>query len=136
MTLFFAALSFLSLLIWLYLIALRGRFWLADQQLEEDLEEPESWPAVVALVPARNEAEVIEHSLEGLLRQDYPGPFHVIATARRAWPAPWPRSWAARSASPWRGPASCRPAGRARSGRWPPAGRRRSESCRRRAISG
>jgi hopene-associated glycosyltransferase HpnB len=78
MTLFFAALSFLSLLIWLYLIALRGRFWLADQQLEEDLEEPESWPAVVALVPARNEAEVIEHSLEGLLRQDYPGPFHVI----------------------------------------------------------
>ena len=78
MTLFFAALSFLSLLVWLYLIALRGRFWLADQQLEEDLEEPESWPAVVALVPARNEAEVIEHSLEGLLRQDYPGPFHVI----------------------------------------------------------
>ena len=67
-----------SLAIWLYLAALRGGFWRADRRLERDLPAPAAWPAVVALVPARNEAEVIGRSIPALLAQDYPGPLHVV----------------------------------------------------------
>ncbi len=35
------------------------------------------WPTVV-VVPARNEADVIERTLRSLLEQDYPGEFHVV----------------------------------------------------------
>jgi len=73
-----AALAIPALLIWIYLILFRGRFWLANQKLRDDAEEPGAWPAVVALVPARNEADVIKQTLDTLLMQDYPGPFHVI----------------------------------------------------------
>src|SRR5690606_14022760 len=37
-----------------------------------------SWPHVTAVVPARNEADVIAQSLQSLLTQDYPGAFNVI----------------------------------------------------------
>ncbi len=76
------ALSALSLAIWLYLILLHGRFWWADQRL--DRPDPDSgdpaggWPQVVAVVPARNEADVLDRSLGSLIAQDYPGPFSVI----------------------------------------------------------
>src|SRR5262245_26785151 len=68
-----------SLGIWIYLIAARGGFWFAAER-DEDLQrsEPRSWPAVVAVVPARNEAEVIEQSLSSLLAQDYLGPFSIV----------------------------------------------------------
>ncbi|MEK8044690.1 glycosyltransferase, partial [Burkholderia contaminans] len=36
------------------------------------------WPAVVAVVPARNEADVIARAATSLLEQDYPGEFHLI----------------------------------------------------------
>ena len=36
------------------------------------------WPRVVAVVPARNEAETIADSIGSLLRQDYPGAWTVI----------------------------------------------------------
>ena len=39
---------------------------------------PESWPAVVAIIPARDEADMIAHSVGSLLRQDYRGPFSVV----------------------------------------------------------
>ncbi len=71
------ALSALSLAIWLYLLLLHGRFWWADQRL--DRPDPESgdpaagWPQVVAVVPARNEADVLDRSLGSLIAQDYPG---------------------------------------------------------------
>ena len=35
------------------------------------------WPAVVAVVPARNEADSLPATLPGLLAQDYPGDFRV-----------------------------------------------------------
>ena len=70
-----------SLLGWLYLTFGNGRFWHADQKLGGErlasLEEGH-WPMVVAIVPARNEADVIERTLSSLLDQDYPGEFHVI----------------------------------------------------------
>jgi len=39
---------------------------------------PAQWPAVTAVVPARNEADVIAHAVGSLLQQDYPGRFDVV----------------------------------------------------------
>jgi Glycosyl transferase family 21/Glycosyl transferase family 2 len=39
---------------------------------------PDVWPSVVAIIPARDEADMIARSVGSLLRQDYPGPFSVI----------------------------------------------------------
>ena len=68
----------LSFATWLYLLGFRGGFWHADQRLEAEPGAPETWPAVVALVPARDEAEVIGAAVTALLAQDYPGPFQVV----------------------------------------------------------
>lgn len=68
----------LSLLIWLYLIFLRGGFWRADQQLDRDPAEPAQWPGVAALIATSDDAEAIEETLPDILAQSYPGPFHVV----------------------------------------------------------
>jgi hopene-associated glycosyltransferase HpnB len=73
-----ALLAGLSLAGWLYLVLGHARFWLADQRLGDAGAAPERWPGVVALVPARDEADVIERTLGSLLEQDYPGPFRVV----------------------------------------------------------
>jgi hopene-associated glycosyltransferase HpnB len=63
---------------WCYLVFGHARFWLADQRLDEDLPAPDRWPAVAALVPARDEADVVARALGSLLEQDYPGAFRII----------------------------------------------------------
>jgi hopene-associated glycosyltransferase HpnB len=40
--------------------------------------EPDTWPSVVAIIPARDEADVIAHTVGSLLCQDYSGRFSVI----------------------------------------------------------
>jgi hopene-associated glycosyltransferase HpnB len=78
-----ALLGGLAVLIWTYLLLARGGFWLARERDDRD-EAPESgprsgpWPSVTAVVPARDEADVIARSIGSLLAQDYPGPFRVI----------------------------------------------------------
>jgi len=68
-----------ALAIWLYLIAGRGAFWRASVRDVADHEsEPRPSPRVIAIVPARNEADVIAESLRSLLVQDYPGSFSVV----------------------------------------------------------
>lgn len=67
-----------ALLAWLFLVFGRGRYWLADQRLVETETARESWPGVVALVPARNEASLIAETLPTLLDQDYPGFFRIV----------------------------------------------------------
>ena len=42
--------------------------------------DPAAWPSVAAVVPARNEADVIGASIASLLTQDYPEPLAVILT--------------------------------------------------------
>jgi cellulose synthase/poly-beta-1,6-N-acetylglucosamine synthase-like glycosyltransferase len=70
---------FLSLAIWLVLLLGRGFFWLARERDDRDEPpEPAEWPSVTAVVPARNEAELIARSIGSLLAQDYPGRFRVI----------------------------------------------------------
>ena len=73
----------LALLVWMFLILGRGGFWLAREhapgtcRLHADRVD-ENWPRVVAVVPARNEADMLPRSLASLLAQDYRGLFSII----------------------------------------------------------
>jgi hopene-associated glycosyltransferase HpnB len=70
------------LALWLYLLAARGGFW---QTAQRDDDSPAgnapsggSWPAIAAVIPARDEAACVGETVSSLLRQDYPGAFDVI----------------------------------------------------------
>ena len=84
----------LSLLVWLYLFFLHGRFWHSSPELPAAL--PAELPDVEIVIPARDEAETIGAVVESLLAQDYAGNFRVIlvddnstdGTAARAGTAP------------------------------------------------
>ncbi|MFF3510830.1 glycosyltransferase [Streptomyces sp. NPDC002573] len=66
-----------SLASWLWLLVGQGFFWRTDLRLPPR-REPESWPSVCVVVPARDEAAVLPHSLPSLLAQDYPGQAEVF----------------------------------------------------------
>lgn len=70
--------GFVPLAIWLYLLLFHRGFWLLRERDTSAIPEPQSWPSVVAVVPARNEADVIQRSMGSLLAQDYPGEFHIV----------------------------------------------------------
>ena len=72
------AIAGISAAIWIYLIAARGAFWRASVRDDASAPAPLSWPHVTAVIPARNEVDVIAQSLHSLLTQDYPGSFDVI----------------------------------------------------------
>lgn len=65
---------------WLYLLLFRGGFWLARERDDRGLPPgpPSRWPSVVAVVPARNEADVIARSIGSLLAQNYPGDLRIV----------------------------------------------------------
>jgi hopene-associated glycosyltransferase HpnB len=63
---------------WCYLITARGAFWWAGVRDDGRAPLQTSWPAVVAVVPARDEAGCVADSIGSLLDQDYPGAFSVI----------------------------------------------------------
>ncbi len=70
----------IPLAIWLYLTLARGQFWRL-RPFDDDAAPhppPQKWPRVVAIIPARNEAETIGQSVAALLQQDYPGELSVI----------------------------------------------------------
>ena len=72
--------AFLVLAIWLYLVFARGQFWWL-REFDDDIAphgEPREWPPVVAVVPARDEAETIARTVESLAKQDYEGRFSLI----------------------------------------------------------
>jgi hopene-associated glycosyltransferase HpnB len=71
-------LASLSLLAWLVLLFGRGRFWRADQRLPILTEPRGHWPEVVAIIPARDEAQTIAAVLESHAKITYPGRFSVI----------------------------------------------------------
>ncbi len=66
------------LAVWIYLICARGQFWRARDRDTAKLVRPGHWPAVVVVIPARNEADFIAASLQSLLRQDYTGSLSVV----------------------------------------------------------
>jgi hopene-associated glycosyltransferase HpnB len=63
---------------WVYLVAVHGGFWRTSQRLPRVAAEPRVWPDVVAVVPARNEAEMLPVTLPALLGQEYPGALAVL----------------------------------------------------------
>ncbi|MEN9566144.1 MAG: hypothetical protein RLZZ69_1340 [Cyanobacteriota bacterium] len=67
----------LSLSIWLFLLLFWGNFWRADCRLDNS-QKLNDYPTVCAVVPARNEVEVIAASLTSLLNQDYAGQFDLV----------------------------------------------------------
>ncbi|MEO1191420.1 MAG: glycosyltransferase [Pseudomonadota bacterium] len=72
-------LALLPLLAWIYLLALHGGFWRAIPRLDApagSLDEP--LPRVIAVVPARNEADVVGAALTSLAAQDYPGALEIL----------------------------------------------------------
>jgi cellulose synthase/poly-beta-1,6-N-acetylglucosamine synthase-like glycosyltransferase len=73
------ALTIAAALAWLYLLVLHGGYWLTGQRLPSKGGAAEdALPRVTAVIPARNEAEVLPRCLPGLLSQDYGGRFAVI----------------------------------------------------------
>jgi hopene-associated glycosyltransferase HpnB len=73
-------LALIPVLIWIYMLLGRGMFWRMRERDDRDepRETPHSWPSITAVVPARNEADVIAATLGSLLQQDYPGSFRVV----------------------------------------------------------
>ena len=72
-------LVFLSLIIWLYLVFFRGKFWLNDQFLETiATEKSPKQIKITAIIPARDEAESIGQCLKSLFEQDYNGEFNIV----------------------------------------------------------
>jgi len=69
-----------------YLLAAHGGYWLTGQRLPAVDREPaaDEWPAVAAVVPARNEADMLPVTLPALLGQDYPGEFRVVLVDDRS----------------------------------------------------
>jgi hopene-associated glycosyltransferase HpnB len=73
-------LSITSLLIWVVLTFFHGAFWQLHAFNDDRIpaQQLPVWPAVAAIVPARNEAATIERTIESMLLQDYPGKFRLV----------------------------------------------------------
>src|SRR5262245_55194083 len=72
-------LAVICVVVWSYLIAGRGKFWLCPvRDNVRPMPELQGWPAVVAVVPARNESKYISASVRSLLGQDYAGALDLI----------------------------------------------------------
>lgn len=66
----------LALTAWIYLTLGRGSYWRASERLARS-PDPRSWPDVVAIIPARDEAETISAVIASHMASDYPGAFSV-----------------------------------------------------------
>lgn len=74
--------SLISLGIWVGLLLMWGQFWRCDQRLDDPIVSPAQTetplPAICAVIPARNEADMLPSTLRSLLAQTYPGPFQIV----------------------------------------------------------
>ena len=91
-----AAACLLTVIAWAYLAGCHGGYWRTDQWLPAGQHDPAgqhepagqhdpagqhhpaAWPAVTAVIPARDEAAVLPGTLPALLAQDYPGTLRVV----------------------------------------------------------
>jgi hopene-associated glycosyltransferase HpnB len=74
----------LAAVAWTYLVVGHGGYWRTSQWLPPATRDPDTWPDVVAVVPARNEAEMLPATLPALLGQEYPGTLTVIVVDDRS----------------------------------------------------
>lgn len=69
-----AILTSFSFLAWVYLLLARESYWRVDQCLDKDssllADDAIPWPSVSAVIPARNEADLLSKTLPPLLAQD------------------------------------------------------------------
>lgn len=77
-------LALLVLVAWGGLLALRGDFWRADQRVIEGEFQPDRWPAVSVVIPARNEGDVIVQSLSSVAAQQYDGNLSIFLVDDRS----------------------------------------------------
>ncbi len=84
-------------LAWIYLLAFRRGFWRADERLRSPAGMPPGID-VVAVVPARNEADVVGQCIASLLRQTHTPPIRLVLVDDESADA---TQWAARDAA-WR----------------------------------
>ena len=73
-------LAVLSLLMWIALTFFRGAFWQLSA-FDDDVaryNSLETWPRIVAIVPARNEADTIARTVDSLIAQDYAGECRIM----------------------------------------------------------
>jgi hopene-associated glycosyltransferase HpnB len=71
------------LAIWLYLVVAHGGFWRAAERNDEVLPwngglSNSAWPAITAIIPARDEALCVGETVASLLGQTYAGDLRVI----------------------------------------------------------
>ena len=78
------AAAWVSAVAWIGLVAARGRFWDASADGLRAAEPDAPAPEVHAVVPARNEADVIARTLDSLLAQDYAGRFSITLVDDRS----------------------------------------------------
>ncbi len=69
---------------WTYRVAGHGGYWRTSEWLPPLTRDPDTWPDVVAVVPARNEAEMLSATLPALLGQEYPGALTVVVVDDRS----------------------------------------------------
>jgi hopene-associated glycosyltransferase HpnB len=78
----FVVLSLIPLIAWLYLLCGRGWFWLGRERDDafalDETEASTPAPAIVAVIPARNEEEFVAQSVGSLVAQDYAGRLSII----------------------------------------------------------
>ena len=77
MGLWLAFFSLAALVIWAGMLLLRGGFWRAREHLDETSSKSTGFPAVAAIVPARNEGHTVSRTLRALMQQNYPGTFSI-----------------------------------------------------------
>ncbi|MEL6212529.1 MAG: glycosyltransferase [Pseudomonadota bacterium] len=67
----------ISLAAWIALWGWRSAYWRADQRLTRT-PAPPAWPAVCAIIPARNEADHIAAVIGAHMASAYPGAFSIV----------------------------------------------------------
>jgi len=70
----------ITLAIWFHLFFGRGWFWRVNNfDADKDRINPlDVWPKIVAVIPARNEAQTIGEVVASLVEQEYPGAFSIV----------------------------------------------------------
>jgi hopene-associated glycosyltransferase HpnB len=67
-----------TLAIWLYLLLFRGGFWREFARRPATPPAPSTAPRIVAVVPARDEADAVGQAIASLAAQRPPGYFHIV----------------------------------------------------------
>lgn len=71
-------LAALVLAIWIGMLIARDGFWLARERDDTPFPAPAAWPKIIAIVPARDEADVIARAIGSIAAQEYLGDLEIL----------------------------------------------------------